>query len=134
MIMMLTVGDCCNWGSLLVILLTKSAHHVYTIEVLIAFIETTYTQLYYVWQLVLTELYCTTILCCCTYFKCYLFLTYTDDTAAIQMVMATMNVAENVAGGSVQVCAEIIGVTGMLECSVSTTATIMGSTKASKKL
>jgi len=50
------------------------------------------------------------------------------------MVMATMNVAENVAGGSVQVCAEIIGVTGMLECSVSTTATIMGSTKASKKL
>jgi len=60
-LMMLTVGDCCNWGSLLVILLTKSAHHVYAIEVLIAFIETTCTELYYVQQLVLTELYCTTI-------------------------------------------------------------------------
>ena len=58
---MLTVGDCCNWGSLPVILLTKSAYHVYTIEVLITFIETTYTQLYYVQQLVLTELYFTAI-------------------------------------------------------------------------
>ena len=63
------------------------------------------------------------------------FLAYTDDNAAIQMVMAAMNVAENVMGGSVQVCAEITGVGGgMLECSVSTTATTMGSTKASKKL
>ena len=62
------------------------------------------------------------------------FLAYTDDNAAIQMVMATMNVAENVMGGSVQVCAEITGVGGMLECSVSTTATTMGSTKAGKKL
>ena len=42
------------------------------------------------------------------------------------MVVATMNVAENVAGGSVQVCAGITGVGGMLECSVSTTATTMG--------
>ena len=47
-------------------------------------------------------------------------------------MMATMNVAENVMGGSVQVCAEITGV--MLECNVSTTATTMGSTKAGKKL
>jgi len=50
------------------------------------------------------------------------------------MVMTTMNVAETLAGGSVQVCAEITGVTGMLECNVSTTATTMGSPKASKKL
>ena len=62
------------------------------------------------------------------------FLTYTDNIAAIQMVLATMNVAENVAGGLVQVCVEITGVTGMLECNVSTTATTMGSTKARKKL
>ena len=71
---------------------------------------------------------------CCTYFKCYLFLAYTDDNAAIRMVMATMNVTENVAGGLVQVCAEITGVAGMLECSVSTTATTMGIAKARKKL
>jgi len=50
------------------------------------------------------------------------------------MVMATMNVAENIMGGSLQVCAEITGVDGMLECNVSTTATTMGSTKAGKKL
>ena len=50
------------------------------------------------------------------------------------MAMAAMNVAENVMGGSVQVCAQITGVGGMLECSVSTTATTMGSTKAGKKL
>jgi len=51
------------------------------------------------------------------------------------MVMATINVAENVMGGSVQVCAEITGVTGMLECSVSTTAVFSpGSTKAGKNL
>ena len=50
------------------------------------------------------------------------------------MVVATMNVAENVAGGSVQVCAEVTGVSGMLECNVSTTATTMGSFKAGKKL
>ena len=50
------------------------------------------------------------------------------------MVVATMNVAENVMGGSVHVCAQITGVTGMLECSVSTTATTMGSTKAGKKV
>ena len=50
------------------------------------------------------------------------------------MVMNTTNVTENIAGGSVQVCAEITGVGGMLECSVSTTATTMGSTKAGKKL
>ena len=48
--------------------------------------------------------------------------------------MTTMNVAENVAGGSVQVCAEVTGVSGMLECNVSTTATTTNSTKASKKL
>jgi len=50
------------------------------------------------------------------------------------MALATMNVTENVAGGLVQVCAEITGVTGMLECSVTTTATTIGSTKAGKKL
>ena len=50
------------------------------------------------------------------------------------MVMATENVAENIAGGSVQVCAEITGVAGILECNVSTTATTMGSAKAGKKL
>ena len=81
-------------------------------------------------KLVLTELYSTTIYVVVHSF----FLAYTDDTAATQMVMDTMNVAENVMGGSVQVCAEITGVGGMLECSVSTTATTMGSTKAGKKL
>ena len=47
-----------------------------------------------------------------------------DDSAAIQMVMAAVNVTENVAGGSVEVCAEITGVSGMLECAVSNTATL----------
>jgi len=50
------------------------------------------------------------------------------------MVMETMNVAENVAGGSVTVCAEITGVTGMLECEVVTTAGILGNGKAGRKL
>jgi len=50
----------------------------------------------------------------------------------IQMVMEMDSVAET--AGSVQVCAEITGVTGMLECSVTTTATTIGSTKAGKKL
>ena len=50
------------------------------------------------------------------------------------MVMNTTNVTENIAGGSVQVCAEITGVGGMLECNVSTTATTTNSTKAGKKL
>jgi len=50
----------------------------------------------------------------------------------IQMVMEMDSVAET--AGSVQVCAEITGVTGMLECSVSRTATAVGSTKTSKKL
>ena len=45
----------------------------------------------------------------------------TDDSAAIQMVVAAVNVAEDVAGGLVQVCAEITGVSGMLECAVSNT-------------
>jgi len=48
--------------------------------------------------------------------------------AAIQMVTAMDNVNE--AAGSVQVCAEITGVTGVLECDVTNTPVLTGSTKA----
>lgn len=67
-------------------------------------------------------------------FSILLFLAFTAANAAILMMMETMNVAENVAGGSVTVCAEINGVTGMLECEVVTTATILGNGKAGRKL
>lgn len=43
------------------------------------------------------------------------------------MMVAMMNVTENVVGGSVSVCAEITGVPGVLECAVSNTA-ILSST------
>ena len=49
-------------------------------------------------------------------------------SAAIQMVTNATSVAETV--GSVQVCAEITGVTGLLECAVINAATLTGSTKA----
>ena len=42
----------------------------------------------------------------------------TVNSAAIQMVVAAVNVAEDVAGGSVEVCAEITGVSGVLESGV----------------
>jgi len=48
--------------------------------------------------------------------------------AAIQMVTDMDSVDES--AGSVQVCAEITGVTGMLECNVTNTPTLTGSTKA----
>ena len=49
--------------------------------------------------------------------------------AAIQMVVGTNNtVAETIA--SVQVCAEITGVSGMLECDVTNIPMVTGSTKA----
>ena len=51
----------------------------------------------------------------------------------IQMAMPSDTVAENVAGGSVQVCASITGVME-LECSVVATASIVGSAKAGKWL
>jgi len=38
----------------------------------------------------------------------------------------------NETAGSVQVCAEITGVSGMLECAVTNTATLNGNAKASK--
>ena len=63
-----------------------------------------------------------------TYFKHYCFAP-TADNAAIQMVVATMNVTENVAGGSVSVCAEITGVSGMLECVVSNRARLSSKDK-----
>ena len=50
--------------------------------------------------------------------------------AAIQMVTDMDSVNETVASGSVQVCAEITGVTGVLECDVTNTPTLTGSTKA----
>ena len=48
--------------------------------------------------------------------------------AAIQMVTNATSVAET--AGSVEVCAEIIEVTGLLECAVTNTPTLTGSTKA----
>ena len=48
--------------------------------------------------------------------------------AAIQMVTDMDSVNET--AGSVQVCAEITGVTGVLECDVTNTPTLTGSTKA----
>ena len=48
--------------------------------------------------------------------------------AAIQMVTDMDSVNET--AGSVQVCAEITGVMGMLECDVTNTPTLSGSTKA----
>ena len=48
--------------------------------------------------------------------------------AAIQMVTNTTSVAET--AGSVEVCAEITGVTGLLECAVTNAATLTGSTEA----
>ena len=50
--------------------------------------------------------------------------------AAIQMVTDMDTVNET--AGSVQVCAEITGVTGMLECAVTNTATLNGNAKTSK--
>ena len=47
---------------------------------------------------------------------------------AIQMVTNATSVAET--AGSVEVCAEITGVTGLLECAVTNTPTLTGSTKA----
>ena len=49
--------------------------------------------------------------------------------AAIQMVTDMDSVNET--AGSVQVCAVITGVTGVLECDVTNTPTLSGSTKAS---
>ena len=49
-------------------------------------------------------------------------------SAAMQMVTNATSVAET--AGSVEVCAEITGVTGLLECVVTNTATLTGSTKA----
>ena len=49
-------------------------------------------------------------------------------SAAIQMLNNATSVAET--AGSVQVCAEITGVTGLLECAVINAATLTGSTKA----
>ena len=51
-------------------------------------------------------------------------------SAAIQMVTNATSVAET--AGSVQVCAEITGVAGLLECAVTNMPTLTGSTKASK--
>ena len=48
--------------------------------------------------------------------------------AAIQMVTAMNSVNET--AGSVQVCAIIIGVTGVLECDVTNTPVLNESTKA----
>lgn len=48
--------------------------------------------------------------------------------AAIRMVRDMDSVNET--AGSVQVCAEITGVTGMLECGVTNTPSVTGSTKA----
>ena len=48
--------------------------------------------------------------------------------AAIQMVTVMDSVDES--AGSVQVCAAITGVTGMLECNVTNTPTLTGSAKA----
>ena len=45
------------------------------------------------------------------------------------MVTNATSVAET--AGSVQVCAEITGVTGLLECDVTNIPTLTGSTKAS---
>ena len=47
---------------------------------------------------------------------------------AIQMVTNATSVAET--AGSVEVCAEITGVTGLLECAVTNTPTLTGSTQA----
>ena len=49
-------------------------------------------------------------------------------SAAIQMVTNETSVAET--AGSVEVCAEITGVAGLLECAVTNKATLTGSTKA----
>ena len=46
------------------------------------------------------------------------------------MVTDMATVAETVASASVQVCAEITGVSGMLECDVTNTPTLTGSPKA----
>ena len=48
--------------------------------------------------------------------------------AAIQMVTGMDSVDES--AGSVEVCAVITGVTGVLECDVTNTPTLSGSTKA----
>ena len=48
--------------------------------------------------------------------------------AAIRMVMEMDSVDET--AGSVQVCAEITGVTGVLECGMENTPEVIGSTKA----
>ena len=48
--------------------------------------------------------------------------------AAIQMVTNATSIAET--AGSVEVCAEITGVTGLLECAVTNAATLNGSTEA----
>ena len=48
--------------------------------------------------------------------------------AAIQMMTDMDSVDET--AGSVQVCAEITGVAGVLECAVTNTPTLTGSTKA----
>ena len=49
-------------------------------------------------------------------------------SAAIEMVTNETSVAET--AGSVEVCAEITGVAGLLECAVTNKATLTGSTKA----
>ena len=51
----------------------------------------------------------------------------TVGRAAIQMVTNATSVAET--AESVEVCAEITGVTGLLECAVTNTPTLTGSTK-----
>ena len=54
----------------------------------------------------------------------------TAMNAAIKMVTDMDTVNET--AGSVQVCAEITGVSGMLECAVTNTATLNGNAKTSK--
>ena len=46
--------------------------------------------------------------------------------------MVTDMVSVNETAGLVPVCAEITGVTGMLECDVTNTLTLSGSTKAGR--
>ena len=50
--------------------------------------------------------------------------------AAIQMVTSAHATSVAETAGSVQVCAEITGVAGLLECAVTNAATLTGSTKA----
>ena len=64
----------------------------------------------------------------CSMFNKY-FIYIPAMNAAIQMVTNATSVAET--AGSVQVCAEITGVAGLLECAVTNEATLTGSTKAS---